>query len=719
MIVLLSLLFPVQSATTITLSSCLPTKSPRQFLIGLSHLIPLTLTNTSFLLIGSTPTLVWNLTQPFATLILRSIFRENPRESRSSSSILGTLLIVFGVLIFSFDSYPWHLLSPVVLANLVFPIRDLLINRHRGIDAENAQSVLQQYLSLLISTLPICVGILVYRMIHGDIVSEAYALFIRNAVVYNCYQLGGIIVLKQLEPFTFLLLDIAKSLTGIFLSFTALHERVQTTQAIGLMVSIIGYPVYVFGKTDRKVGQAAMRSRSVYIVMIAMIMSFVSGALFSSMLKNPGLYSTESEGSMMSSLSDGFVNDEGWEQSRSEEWEKAGVVDEVKRMGIASAPNDLAVVAHMKIEQVYNVSYRSYDEALKRKAGNLGNMVWEYTAYEMVVNVSNRRVCEEIEGCPRKSKTIGRMVYKPTANVLREGFAKMYSSVLQGMKTYHDIPFFVGIGVQSTFMPRIPNVITRDLLPGKEIVNTPKDYDFGIEARELLKSFQQRKLPMLVRGNFTLQVLQHAGYSYGISVGCPSIFLNKELYLGREMEKKYINLMQRVGDTSLKVAININTKPNLMRFVLRLLDRYPNSLVFGQGLDDVKTAHKFKIPFHRFRIYTNVDEWMSNLRQMDVAIGVRIHGNMIALGSSVPVFIMPPDFRVLELAQRMKLPYAHMFDERWAANSSDIAEILSMNKFDGKGFDKNRCEIAKVYRCVYRRLGLDVTDHVKRISEIC
>ena len=104
---------------------------------------------------------------------------------------------------------------------------------------------------------------------------------------------------------------------------------------------------------------------------------------------------------------------------------------------------------------------------------------------------------------------------------------------------------------------------------------------------------------------------------------------------------------------------------------------------------------------------------------MEVSIGPRISGNMIALGNSVPIFLIPPDFEVLELAQRMKLPYMHFFDKRWKSQTLDVVSIIRMNQFNGEAFDVNRCNIAKVYRYVFWTQGLQVNNIVKQLSEIC
>ena len=55
-----------------------------------------------------------------------------------------------------------------------------------------------------------------------------------------------------------------------------------------------------------------------------------------------------------------------------------------------------------------------------------------------------------------------------------------------------------------------------------------------------------------------------------------------------------------------------------------------------------------------------VPAWMEFIHMMDLSIGTRLHGNMLALQAGVPTVFVHHDLRVAELIDTMKLPAIHM-----------------------------------------------------------
>lgn len=364
-------------------------------------------------------------------------------------------------------------------------------------------------------------------------------------------------------------------------------------------------------------------------------------------------------------------------------------------------------------------TYTSYDEAIRDiDLVNTGNYVWQYGAYLRLPDFSRSKTCNQSHSSCLKelqadasAKTI--VLYRPVANVFNERRLAEFRFENVLLKS-GGLPLFVGIGIQASFRKSGKS----DLLPGGVIETRAEEFSFREGEMTLLKELQELKIPMFTRGHFTTNATRATGYQYAISNGCPSLMISGDVRLGETLERKYNALKSRIGDRSLKVAINLKNLPEFFLVCKRILDDYPNSLVYAQGITDFRRMKGENIPLDRIRIFSDVEEWRESMRRMDVSIGGRIHGNMVALSVGVPVFVVAPDHRVLELAERMRIPHTTLFGDA-VRKGMDVAEVVSATKFDGAAFDRNRCEIAQTYLRVFRQFGIGVQPHVRSIAEIC
>lgn len=149
---------------------------------------------------------------------------------------------------------------------------------------------------------------------------------------------------------------------------------------------------------------------------------------------------------------------------------------------------------------------------------------------------------------------------------------------------------------------------------------------------------------------------------------------------------------------------------------------YRNAILCAQIVNDVHQFRKPGIPFHRLRIFEgNVTAWMNSIKDMDIAFGPRIHGNMAALAPTpaIPIFVLAVDHRVLELSKTTKVPHTDIYDRRLLREDIDVAELVRDYDFNGVEFDMNRCRLAKDYVREFSTAGLHISSHVRRISDQC
>ena len=59
----------------------------------------------------------------------------------------------------------------------------------------------------------------------------------------------------------------------------------------------------------------------------------------------------------------------------------------------------------------------------------------------------------------------------------------------------------------------------------------------------------------------------------------------------------------------------------------------------------------------RYRIWFDAEEWLEASKQLTLSIGMRLHGNMVAMQAGVPSLWIPHDPRTTELVATMSLPF--------------------------------------------------------------
>lgn len=223
-----------------------------------------------------------------------------------------------------------------------------------------------------------------------------------------------------------------------------------------------------------------------------------------------------------------------------------------------------------------------------------------------------------------------------------------------------------------------------------------------------------------VRGDYTLRVLEHYGFGdKAVSLGCPSLFINKSADHG-------VKLQQRYKAKISKVAIaaghpNWNALSALEASLVRMMED-TNGMYIVQATDEAvalsrndfdlvnpeyitKTKNYLKLNLtddqfiqwirKYFISFYNIPAWMEYLRRFDFIVGARIHGVMLAIQAGVPGLCIAHDSRIRELCEKCKIPYVMANDVKEGITLQDLPHLT---EFDGIAFDQNRAAIAEEYR---------------------
>lgn len=224
------------------------------------------------------------------------------------------------------------------------------------------------------------------------------------------------------------------------------------------------------------------------------------------------------------------------------------------------------------------------------------------------------------------------------------------------------------------------------------------DNNFKIHTRtlRLLHSLGERCI-LGVRGNFTAEILNKNGIKNIEVIGCPSLFWNNR----RSFKIK--NDMRGQGE-EINVMANFRTFWGRARLKERKFLRYcannkfrfveqTNHNVTLEFLNNDKPFYKYINEYmQQFKtIYFNEEEWRKATLSYDFSIGMRFHGNIMALRNGHKALFIIHDSRTRELTDYFNLPVINIedFDDTKQINYYyNLADYSSFNSTYGEKFDR-------------------------------
>jgi hypothetical protein len=213
----------------------------------------------------------------------------------------------------------------------------------------------------------------------------------------------------------------------------------------------------------------------------------------------------------------------------------------------------------------------------------------------------------------------------------------------------------------------------------------------GPDLLRLLEIVEERSASIGVRGQFTAEILNKAGFKNIDVIGCPSLFAdcNRDL---------------RVNKYRLPSECKLSTGATLTGYYK---DKLGEFLAFAQHHDATYIAQD-ELNFAALRkednskmtdevlyycpgaldpvamqawlekrtyIYFNVTDWIDHVRNTDFAVGSRFHGNVAATRAGIPNLTLVFDTRTREMCEYLCMPF--MFLKDFSGNTS-AAELYEM-----------------------------------------
>ena len=324
-------------------------------------------------------------------------------------------------------------------------------------------------------------------------------------------------------------------------------------------------------------------------------------------------------------------------------------------------------------------------------AGNLigdnsGNMLFPHS-------ISRALMCEDVEidyiktSSMLDDKKIGDLNAEydafiiPLANAFRISFINELTALTYLVSRLSIPSIVIGVGVNG--------VIEAD---------EKGEYPFDHASKLFVKAVLKNSGCIGIRGEQTAAYLEHLGFKRDqdfMVIGCPSMFL-----YGADLPKPRPFTLGR--DTTLSINSKAVLPAKLHTFLADACAKMPDHYYVPQNIYEFKvlfsgmtiadTQKSMKVykdypkdlghPLYRanrVRGFVSAEAWFEYLRGRELSVGSRIHGNIAAVISGTPAFIIAPDNRVLELAEYHNLPHTTVAE---LPDDADIFSLLSDVNFD-------------------------------------
>lgn len=240
------------------------------------------------------------------------------------------------------------------------------------------------------------------------------------------------------------------------------------------------------------------------------------------------------------------------------------------------------------------------------------------------------------------------------------------------------------------------------------------DYPFDEEAKIFLKAVLKKSALVGLRGGITGDYLKHLGFTedrdYKV-IGCPSMYM-----FGREMPRRdnlILDADGRLADTT-RISFNMSTKTprNIIDFLNAQMERFPDYYCTVQNENELRLLHyglKYKTTFDvdssfypldtsnrliqqdRLRMFINVRTWNEFMKERDLSIGSKLHGNVAALVSGCPAIFLPLDGRMQELISYHKfaaVPYEEVTEKDTVESLMEKVDLDAYVKQQPENFDR-------------------------------
>lgn len=341
----------------------------------------------------------------------------------------------------------------------------------------------------------------------------------------------------------------------------------------------------------------------------------------------------------------------------------------------------------------------SGSEAVEYCGANTGNVCFADAVRDQI-KFDSEIGWGELEQCGQ-----GTLLVIPASNWIRINNQKIVNDLFFSLEQRNIQCLVLGIGIQFDLKTKIES-FSSELKKDKEQVRA-------------LKILSEHSAYIGVRGNITGECLDKIGIHNWKAIGCPSFY---------EPYRKYGKI--NVKESSYHhVAINMTPVPenygeykiiqmgmkNQWDIILQMMSDMPLALWEERDITKKHIRQRFaggveldpcelkKYIHNCGHIFYTRAAWTEYLlkKGIDLVIGSRFHGGMMALSNQIPALWVMHDMRTKEMIEVMKLPYI-TYEDVMRCSEYDLYDKCEY----GEKFYKNYMEMSRNYVAMLNACGV-------------
>ena len=314
--------------------------------------------------------------------------------------------------------------------------------------------------------------------------------------------------------------------------------------------------------------------------------------------------------------------------------------------------------------------------------GNSGNLLYSYGLYRAImtenVNIEVDHYKTATSDMSYINKNYDAWVI-PLADAFREKFMGIMERLTKCIKKSKIPVILVGVGLRAPFEADLNS-----------------SFPFDDTAKKFVSAILDKSAVIGVRGETTGKYLEKLGFREGSHykvIGCPSMYGFGDTLKIRE---------PIITDKSL-ISLNasIFSEQKTLDFVERTRQQYPNHYFVPQHTTELELTllgapypHSGNIypdkatdPIYRegrVKFFVNVPSWLEYMKNVDLSVGPRLHGNIAAMISGTPSIMIVKDSRMRELAEYHNFSCVFQKDIDENTTLEDLIEKVDFHSIEKK-----------------------------------
>ena len=313
----------------------------------------------------------------------------------------------------------------------------------------------------------------------------------------------------------------------------------------------------------------------------------------------------------------------------------------------------------------------------------------------------------------RTGRNSGNLVFlRSLKKLFNPTFIKPYYGYHDIKEKYEDIDAFITTDLiwirpnvrQDNVECIFKHIGDRPLIPisvGLQADETNINFEMHPETAKLLQAISER-CTIGVRGYYAAYILNKYKIKNIAVIGCPSVFY-KPHYAFKTVEK--CDMINAVS--SFKTAFYQDfhkwCKPSEINYLM-YCSAHNMGFVEQTGMNDIALDAPFGLWINtRRKMFFNMDEWDSYLKDFDFHLGMRFHGGVISLQNGLPSLFLTSDSRTTELTDFFCFP-------KLPISEFDITKPLSYyyERADYSEFQKRFPYLLNNFKAFAENNGLEV-----------